>query len=128
MPAKPRHIPHFQLDPTHPPSLTPEQKAQLATTPIHHADIPELPDDFWTQHPPVKRENKQLVTLRLDADVLAFFRKQGRRYQTQINQVLRAYVEAQSRHQAHRREPDTRPLPEDLPCKEASPGHNRSSP
>ena len=45
---------------------------------------------------PVKRENKQLVTLRLDADVLAFFRQRGRRYQTHINAVLRAYVEAHS--------------------------------
>jgi len=44
----------------------------------------------------VTRENKQVVTLRLDADVLAFFRKHGRRYQTQMNAVLRAYMEAQS--------------------------------
>jgi uncharacterized protein (DUF4415 family) len=46
--------------------------------------------------PRVKRENKPLVTLRLDADVLAFSRQRGRRYQTHINAVLRAYVEAHS--------------------------------
>ena len=45
---------------------------------------------------PGDAENKQLVTLRLDADVLAYFRKHGRRYQTQMNAVLRAYMEAQS--------------------------------
>ena len=40
---------------------------------------------------------KQRITLRLDPDVLKFFRKQGRGYQTTINAVLRKYVEAQSR-------------------------------
>ena len=37
---------------------------------------------------------KQQVTLRVDADVLDWFRAQGRGYQTQINALLRAYVEA----------------------------------
>jgi len=37
---------------------------------------------------------KQQITLRLDPDVLAFFRKRGRGYQTTINAVLRKYVEA----------------------------------
>jgi len=32
---------------------------------------------------------KKPVTLRLDADVLAWFKKQGRGYQTRINQALR---------------------------------------
>jgi uncharacterized protein (DUF4415 family) len=32
---------------------------------------------------------KKLVTLRLDADVLAWFKKQGPRYQTRINRALR---------------------------------------
>lgn len=40
-------------------------------------------------------ERKKQVTLRLDADVLEWFRAQGRGYQTQINALLRAYVEAQ---------------------------------
>jgi uncharacterized protein (DUF4415 family) len=99
MPARPKSITHFQLDPADPPTLTPEGEAQIEARPIDYSDIPELPDDFWARHPPVKRENKRLVTLRLDADVLAFFRKQGRRYQTQMNAVLRAYMEAQFREQ-----------------------------
>jgi len=32
---------------------------------------------------------KTSVTLRLDADVLAWFKKQGRGYQTRINRTLR---------------------------------------
>ena len=37
---------------------------------------------------------KEQVTLRLDAEVLAWFRAQGKGYQTQINRLLRAYMEA----------------------------------
>jgi len=40
---------------------------------------------------------EQRITLRLDPDVLKFFRKQGRGHQTTINADLRKYVEAQSR-------------------------------
>lgn len=41
---------------------------------------------------PVAR--KQQLTLRLDADVLEWFRAQGRGYQTKINALLRAYMDA----------------------------------
>lgn len=37
---------------------------------------------------------KQQVTLRIDADVLRWFRAQGRGYQSRINALLRAYKEA----------------------------------
>lgn len=37
---------------------------------------------------------KQQVTLRLDADVLEWFKAQGKGYQTRINALLRAYKEA----------------------------------
>lgn len=37
---------------------------------------------------------KELITLRVDGDVLAWFRAQWREYQTQINSLLRAYMDA----------------------------------
>jgi uncharacterized protein (DUF4415 family) len=49
-----------------------------------------------TELPMPKR--KEHTNLRIDADVLAFFRKQGRGYQTRINAVLRSYVEQIRRH------------------------------
>jgi uncharacterized protein (DUF4415 family) len=60
---------------------------------IDVSDNPELDEQFfreaiWWPGP------KQQITLRLDPDVLAFFRKRGRGYQTTINAVLRKYVEA----------------------------------
>ncbi len=40
---------------------------------------------------------KKQITLRLDADLVAWFRAEGGRYQTRINAVLRAYMEAMKR-------------------------------
>ena len=37
---------------------------------------------------------KDRITMRLDQDVLSWFKKQGRGYQTRINAVLRTYMEA----------------------------------
>lgn len=39
-------------------------------------------------------KNKEQVTLRIDNDVLEWFKSQGRGYQTRINTLLRAYMEA----------------------------------
>ena len=46
---------------------------------------------------------KTVVNMRMDRDVLAFFKKSGRGYQTRINAVLRTYVEAQTRTPAKTR-------------------------
>lgn len=43
--------------------------------------------------PELYRPLKKPVTLRLDADVIAWFKKEGRRYQTRINQALRKVME-----------------------------------
>jgi uncharacterized protein (DUF4415 family) len=68
---------------------------QLTGTPgkgIDFADIPELDESFFRAaawRPAVK----QPVTIRIDADVLEWFRSRGRGYQTQINRLLRRYME-----------------------------------
>jgi uncharacterized protein (DUF4415 family) len=55
-------------------------------------DHPALDDDFWraVDLPTAK----EAISIKLDQDVLAFFRKQGRGYQTRINAVLRRYMQA----------------------------------
>lgn len=61
------------------------------------ADDPDtfLPDPVWMENAVVVMpERKRMVTLRLDPEVLAWFRASGRGYQTRINAVLRAYVDA----------------------------------
>jgi len=49
--------------------------------------------EFGEMYRPIKKP----VTLRLDADVLAWFKKQGRGYQTRINRALRKVVEEAGR-------------------------------
>lgn len=57
-------------------------------------ELADLPADFWesaTLVPPIAKEP---ISLRVDADVLDWFRKQGPRYQSRMNAVLRAYMSA----------------------------------
>jgi len=63
---------------------------------IDLSDSPELGADFFANAIIWPGPKKQ-ITLRLDPDVLKFFRKHGRGYQTTINAVLRKYMEAQQR-------------------------------
>ena len=55
----------------------------------------------WTRARLVLPRRKESIHLRIDPDVLDWFRAQGKGYQTQINAVLRTYVEA------HRDQPQT---------------------
>ena len=60
-------------------------------------EVPEIdPRVFKTMEVRLPRP-KELVSIRIDPDVLGWFRKQGKGYQTRINAVLRSYIEAQLR-------------------------------
>ena len=61
---------------------------------IDYSDIPELDESFWETAVVEYPEKKKPVTLRLDADVLEWFKSKGKGYQTRINAVLRSYVDA----------------------------------
>ena len=52
-----------------------------------------LPPDFWDEAVPVLPAAKIPISLRVDSDVLAFFRETGPRYQSRMNAVLRSYME-----------------------------------
>ena len=58
----------------------------------------DLPEAFWTDGVRVtRRPAKQSVHLRVDADVLAWFKSQGTGHLTLMNEVLRAYMAAKGR-------------------------------
>ena len=77
------------------PSKTDWQRlSRMKDKDIDTSDIPELDDAFF-QHAELRLPPKQPVTLRLDADVLAWFKAGGQGYQTRINQLLRRYMESQ---------------------------------
>jgi BrnA antitoxin of type II toxin-antitoxin system len=60
------------------------------------ADAPavELDEDFWRHAQVVVPPGKTSIHLRVDTDVLASFKAQGRGHLTRMNAVLRAYMEA----------------------------------
>lgn len=61
------------------------------------------PQEFevdWATARLVEPEIKQAVSLRLDRDVLDYFKASGKGYQTRMNAVLRAYMEARKSGQA----------------------------
>ncbi len=64
-----------------------------------HAAIESDPDahptdeEFWKDAEVVLPQRKQVVTMRIDADVLEWFRRQPG-YQTRINAILRFYMKA----------------------------------
>jgi uncharacterized protein (DUF4415 family) len=68
--------------------------AKMADDEIDTADIPELDENFF-KNAKLVVPHKQPVTLRLDADVLEWFKAQGQGYQTRINNLLRRYMESQ---------------------------------
>lgn len=60
------------------------------------ADPDAHPTDetFWKNAKVVMPRPKETMTIRIDADVLEWFRKQGRGYQNRINAILRSYMRA----------------------------------
>jgi uncharacterized protein (DUF4415 family) len=55
-------------------------------------ELADLPDDFWDESELVVPTPKRAISLRVDEDVLEWFRRLGPRYQTRMNAVLRTYM------------------------------------
>ena len=64
---------------------------------INYSDIPELDDEFFEKATFVPA--KQIVTIRLDADVVAWLKRNGRGYQTRANKILRSVMESQEKQE-----------------------------
>lgn len=85
----------YALDATKP--LTENNKAEiealseLPDSKIDYSDIPALPDEFWKNavSNPFYKPTKTSTTVRVDSDVLAWLKSQGKGYQTRINAILR---------------------------------------
>jgi uncharacterized protein (DUF4415 family) len=71
-------------------ALTDEEIEQAVTD---DPDAAPIVDAEWFAKAKLVLPPKQLISLRLDADVIDFFKGEGSRYQTRINAVLRAYME-----------------------------------
>ncbi len=68
----------------------------MADTDIDLSDIPEITPEMFAKgivRRGLKLITKRQLTLRLDGDVIEWFRGQGNGYQTKMNALLRAYME-----------------------------------
>ena len=75
-----------------------QRLAKADTHAINYSDVPELGDEWFLR---AAREGslaaqpaKKPISIKLDEDVLEYFKSEGSRYQTHINAVLRAYMQA----------------------------------
>jgi uncharacterized protein (DUF4415 family) len=59
---------------------------------------PSNPGDGFFSKTDLLLPKKQTITIRLDADVLDWLKRQGRGYQTRINKLLRSYMKASIQH------------------------------
>lgn len=87
----------YELDLEHPPALTEKMKAELAVlrarpdSAIDYSDAPALTEEFWAnaRRGVRYRPTKASTTVRIDTDVLAWLRSQGKGYQSRLNAILR---------------------------------------
>jgi len=95
----------MKLDPKYPKPLSVARRKRLqavADKPdagIDYSDIPAVSAEFWAKHRPVRVGPKAQVTLRIDQDVIDYFKGGGKGYQTRINEVLRSFVAAHAPRQ-----------------------------
>lgn len=59
---------------------------------IDYSDIPSTDEKFWESAEVIIPQKKKSITLRLDSEVLEWFKEHGKGYQTKINAVLKTYV------------------------------------
>ena len=64
---------------------------------IDYSDIPPLDESFFKKEIVTLPQKKDSITLRIDHDVLEFFKHQGRGYQTLINAILKIYAHAKQK-------------------------------
>jgi uncharacterized protein (DUF4415 family) len=68
---------------------------------IDYSDISALDEEFFKKGKLRIPKAKPLISIRIDSDVLSWFRSQGSGYQTRINAVLRMYMEARRQQSLH---------------------------
>jgi len=64
----------------------------LKDSEIDYSDIPETDALFWKEAEIIYPSKKTHLSIRLDDDIVQWFKKFGRGYQTKINAVLRSYI------------------------------------
>jgi uncharacterized protein (DUF4415 family) len=71
--------------------------AEAGRRAVTNPDAGTFPEGFWENAEVVRPENKQQITLRLDPEVIRFFKRTGKGSQSRMDAVSRSYVEAKSK-------------------------------
>ncbi len=71
-----------------------ERLRQMSDRDIDYSDIPKTDEKFWAGARVFVPKAKTHLSVRLDEDVVDWFKRQGPGYQTRMNAVLRSYVQA----------------------------------
>ncbi len=78
--------------------------AQIEQAIADDSEAAPILDEEWFQkalwvnfNRPASNTEKERISIRLDKDVLLYFRKQGKGYQSRINDILRAFIHAQQK-------------------------------
>ncbi len=69
--------------------------AMMADDEIDYSDIPPLTDSFFERAKLIIPKDEAQQIIRIDSDVLDWFKAQNQEYQTMINRVLRTHMELQ---------------------------------
>ena len=71
-----------------------DKLASMPDSEIDYSDIPPLDENFFKDGKLRLPKAKPLISIRIDPDVLEWFKSQGGGYQSRMNAVLRMYMEA----------------------------------
>lgn len=71
-----------------------KELAKMPDSKIDYSDIPELGEDFWRNAKVKMPEKKKAISLRIDREVLTWFKSKGSGYQSRMSAVLKAYMNA----------------------------------
>ena len=76
--------------------------AKLTDDDINYSDIAMSDEDFWKDAEVIFPSKKIHLSIRLDDDIVSWFKRFGRGYQTKINSVLRSYISSVQKRQAEK--------------------------
>lgn len=71
---------------------------QMSDEEIDDSDIPFTTKEFWADAEILMPKQKKAISIRLDYDIIEYFKKTGSGYQSKINAVLKAYMNNHERY------------------------------
>src|SRR5690348_12619893 len=71
---------------------------QKSDASINYKDSPATSEKFWEDAEVIMPTHKIHLSVRLDEDIVEYFKQKGHGYQSRINAVLKAYVKAHTHH------------------------------